>query len=472
MSRLFQVVTNVWGDWHIDLFLNLTLPNLLSPRNLPALASRGRVVYRVFTTPPGRQRIEASDIARRLHALDLDVEYLTPLGTRAPDSSWHVHWFHRAAAEAKAAGAFVLFVAPDSLWTDGSFEQMAKHMLAGRRGVACPYLPVSSDTCVADARERFVDAASGVLTLPSSAVWPFAQRHLHPLHALAIPGGPHARPLYQLHWPVGSEGTISRYAFREFVAFDPSRCPITFLWNADGPEDLDGIYFAHDSDDMFMLSVDSIGQYFRDYIVNHSCHPFDVSRASLLPLNDTKQTRVFVSHNVEIHADRMRTDAWRRQDRRARAAARDIRVGRAAMLLSEMLMTLQCAQSSKLLNVALLDTHLSRRWRDDTPLTVIASTDTAFSEAEQGRLLSLIAPGNERALVEVLRDHLVPGELAPGAVARSLGGTQFRRQTSSGADTINGVNVLKGPIDIEGVHLFIVEGIVSEKLRAAIVSTI
>jgi hypothetical protein len=35
----------------------------------------------------------------------LHVEFLTPLGQKTPDVSWHVHWFHRSAAEAKAAGA-------------------------------------------------------------------------------------------------------------------------------------------------------------------------------------------------------------------------------------------------------------------------------------------------------------------------------------------------------------------------------
>jgi hypothetical protein len=37
MRPLFHVVSNVWGDSHVDLFLDLTLPNVLSPGNLPAL---------------------------------------------------------------------------------------------------------------------------------------------------------------------------------------------------------------------------------------------------------------------------------------------------------------------------------------------------------------------------------------------------------------------------------------------------
>ena len=100
---LFHIITNVWGERHVDLYLDLTLPNVLSPGNLPALARRHDIVYRFFTTPEARAQIERSMLFARL-ADTCTVEFLTPLGQKTPDVSWHVHWFHRSAAEAKAAG--------------------------------------------------------------------------------------------------------------------------------------------------------------------------------------------------------------------------------------------------------------------------------------------------------------------------------------------------------------------------------
>jgi hypothetical protein len=470
MRPLFHVVSNVWGDSHVDLFLDLTLPNVLSPGNLPALVERGRVVYRIFTTPSARGRIETSAIGQQLSSV-VEVEYISPLGERTPDTIWHVHWFHRSAAEAKAAAAMILFVPPDTLWTDGSFKHMVEKLLAGHRGVACPFLLVSSETCVSDARGQFIDPATGILTVPPAAMWPFARRHLHPLQMLAMPGGPHARPAFELHWPVGGEGMISRYAIRELVAFDPGRCPITFLWNAGGPEDAEGVYFATDSDEMLMLSVDPIAKYFQNYIVDHACHPFDVSRSSLHPLNNTRQTRVFVSRSVRLHGHRATTDAWRRPERLATAAARDIRVGRAAMLLHEALTAHRCMQSAHLLSIGLLDTHLSRRWRAEPPLTVIATCDAALARAGLSRPLELTAPGRERELVDILRDHVIPGDLPLGTTKHSLGATSIRRDSSGRETTINGLRVLDGPIEIEGVILFVVDAIVSDRLRRMLSST-
>jgi hypothetical protein len=127
----FHVTTNVWGAHHTELFINLTLPNVLSPRNLPALAQQGDVRYRIFTTPSSKDKIQTSKVGQQLASL-LNVEFLTPLD-RTPESIWHIHWFHRAAAEAKVAGASVIFVPPDTLWTDGAFQHIGEHIAAGKR---------------------------------------------------------------------------------------------------------------------------------------------------------------------------------------------------------------------------------------------------------------------------------------------------------------------------------------------------
>ena len=115
---LFHVITNVWGDRHTGIFLRTTLPNVLSAGNLPALAAAHKVRYRIYTTPADRAQIEASTAGQSLASL-VEVEFVTPRGDRAPDVSYHVHWFHRTAAEAKRDGAIAVFVPPDTLWSEG-----------------------------------------------------------------------------------------------------------------------------------------------------------------------------------------------------------------------------------------------------------------------------------------------------------------------------------------------------------------
>ena len=68
----YDVVTAVWGAAFIDLFLDLCIPNQLSPANLPALPSGSR--YRIFTPPedaPGLAVDPCLDDLRRLLPVDV-----------------------------------------------------------------------------------------------------------------------------------------------------------------------------------------------------------------------------------------------------------------------------------------------------------------------------------------------------------------------------------------------------------------
>lgn len=468
---LFHIITNVWGERHVDLFLDLTLPNVLSPGNLPALARRHDVIYRFFTTPEARAQIERSTLLARL-VDTCTVEFLTPLGQKTPDVSWHVHWFHRSAAEAKAAGAMAVFVPPDTLWTEGAFERIGEVLAAGSKGVACPFVLVVSETLVSDARTRFLDEPTGAIVVPPAQMWSLVHRHMHPLQALAIPGAPHARPAFELHWPVGREGMISRYAVRELAAFDPARCPISFLWNADGPEDLDGIHFVTDSDEMLMLSVDPLTKYFVNYIVDHSCDGFDLARTTRHPLNETRQTRVFATRSVSVHGPGRRSRDWNRTEAKAIAAARDLRVGRAAMLLHEALTANGAGIMAGLMSVALLDTHFARRWRWEPPVSVIVPVDAAFSAVQRASSLALAGAGRARDLVAVLLDHVVIGRLATDAPAATLGGTTVERRVDGKAERINRAAVKAGPIELEQLELYLIDTVLSPRLGAEPASAI
>lgn len=416
-----DVITIVWGDEHAALFLELTLPNLLSAGNLPAIARRHDVTYRIFTTPDTVRQITGASIYARL-AATCRVEFVTPLGARRPEAIWHLHWFHRSSAEAKVKGSTVLFVPPDTMWTDGALRRIARLIEGGKSAVACPFVQVTSETIVPDVRRRLLDRDTGVITYPGRDAWDLVRRHMHPLQIAGMPGAPHARPAFELHWPVGREGMISRYALREVVAFDPRRCPITFFLYADGDENLDAVHFETDGSEMLMLSVDPFHKYLQNYIVDHSCDGLDLARTTRHPLNDTRQTRAFARSSVVIGRREAGSSRWRREETRARVAERQVRVGRAAMLVSGLLRARGAGLMADLLSVGVAETGLVRRWRSEPPLDVIAPVDTAFDATLHAATLGLCGVGRERALEAFLLDHVVPGALEARRPARSLGG--------------------------------------------------
>lgn len=403
----FHIVTNVWGERHVAFFLDVTLRNVLSARNLPAMGAYGRVTYRIFTTLAGQHQISQSPIFKALTAV-CEVEFVTPLGDRTPDVVWHVHWFHRSTAEAKLAGACPVFIPPDTLWTDGSLEFFAQKLAEGYDGVACPFLLVNSDTLVSEL-EAYDDGTA--ITLTGAETSRLGLRHLHPLHMLAMPGAPHARPGFEMHWAADSNVMHSRYAVRELVAFDPNKCPITFLWYAGGGPSDARVYFGDDSDDMLMLSVDPISKYPQNYILGHSMDPIDLSRTTMHPLNDTGHTRAFVREDVRIHGDD--SEANTRQQSKSLAAAIEMEAGRRALQIVRALEQNGATQLAKLVSVAIFETPLLRRWRDDEPLDFVAFTDRLLAQTFGEELLRLVEPGREAKLRAFLMSLRVPkGESA------------------------------------------------------------
>lgn len=425
-AMLFHIITIVWGKQHTDHFLKLTLPNVLSPGNLPALCRAHEVRYRLYTTPPDRARIEIDPTWQKLVRL-LPVEFVMPLGERTPDVSYHVHWFHRSAAEAKRAAAIAVFVPPDTLWSDGTFSRCGEVMAGGARAIAVPFLQVVAETCIPEALERFGQRPEEGLKIPSVAIVDLARRHLHPLTTLATPGSPHARPALEMHWPVPGHGVLSRFAVRELFAVDPRRTAMTFLWYAGGAEDFEGIHFASDSDDMVMLSVDPLAKYLPIYILDHTVEPVDVARSTLHPLNDTHQTRNFARYRVCWHNGTLDQPGWSTTMRQSDSAFRQVVFHRAAMRLWAHLKRIGCIKAAALLAVAAHATGLARRWRQVASLRIYVPTDKAFGHFGDTAYEGLLRNGNEQVLIDFLLAHVSPAaSVTPSAPIMPLAGSPFR----------------------------------------------
>lgn len=457
-AKLFHIVTNVWGERHTELFLRMTLPNVLSAGNLPALAGMHRVRYRIYTTLVDQARIKASESGQRLARL-VPLEFVTPLGERTPDVSFHVHWFHRAAAEAKREGAFAVFVPPDTLWSDGTFRRCGEIMADGFKAIATPFLQVVAETCLPEVVNKFGDESDGSIRIPAAGLYEMGRRHLHPLTALGMPRSPHARPALELYWPVPGEGFVSRFAVRELFAFDPRRCPITFLWYAGGAEDRDGIYFSSGPSDMGMLSVDHLDKYISNYIVGHTITPGDLVRSTLHPWNDTTQTRIFARQRVHWHGERKTPKRWRRAETNSDRAMREVEARRIAQRLWARLREVGCSRAAGVLALALEATALARQWREDTPLTVFVPTDEAFA-AEEQKIATLLALGAELRLTRLLRRHVVAGKVGYArGLFLALDGSPTEIAFDDTAVRIDGRRAVDGPHCIEGITLWVIDGL-------------
>ena len=60
------MVLTVWGEWHMNVFLNYHLRTLLSPNNFPEFSKTFETIFFIFATGPD-QKIISENEARRLN---------------------------------------------------------------------------------------------------------------------------------------------------------------------------------------------------------------------------------------------------------------------------------------------------------------------------------------------------------------------------------------------------------------------
>lgn len=420
-----HLTTCLWGPWHLEIMERSTLPTLLAPGNLPALARRMAVRYRIATTPADRERISAWPIFRRL-AETVEVDFVAEHET--PDIIYHVEWYHQAAAGARADAAFWLLVPPDVAWSDGTLSHVADAIEAGKSAIAMPYLRVVSETCLPEIVR--CGRPGEPLAIPPGELVRLAVRHLHPLSAAVLARGRHSRPSLEALWRVPGEGLVFRHMVRELLTFDPRRIVPTHLWYAGSGCTIDDIRVVTDSDDMFMLSFAPLLKDIPLYIPEHAVAPMDLARQSLHPLNDTPLTSAFARHSVRLHYGAMDEARWRRIERRSDAFFKQAIVMREILRVWAALQGRGCDTARQLMSVALQGTSLARRWPDDGPVTVFVPNDAALARLDPGAVRALIAPEANERLVRAVLGHVVSGTRvavsAEKADLRTLGGGSLR----------------------------------------------
>src|ERR1700757_1408295 len=60
-KQKFQLVTAVWGEWYVDVFLDFNIPSLLAPGNIPRLCARQQGRFLIFTRRSDAKRISDSN---------------------------------------------------------------------------------------------------------------------------------------------------------------------------------------------------------------------------------------------------------------------------------------------------------------------------------------------------------------------------------------------------------------------------
>ncbi len=167
-KRRTRVITTAWGDAYIAELLDLTLPALLAPGNLPVLADAFDVEFVMVTearafgwvqTHPSFRAIERICPARLVACDDLIV-------SRNMYGHSLTHALHRGFEDLGAAMCEwnLLFLNSDFVLADGSYATLVEALRAGDRLIFAPSYCVNSEQVLPALRHR-LDPASGAMSV-------------------------------------------------------------------------------------------------------------------------------------------------------------------------------------------------------------------------------------------------------------------------------------------------------------------
>src|SRR5262249_3087592 len=107
-KRKFQLVTTVWGQWYVDVFLKFNIPSLPAPGNIPKLCARQQGRYVIFTRRSDAKRIAESDAYARLsQRLPVEIEALPDRLFAGNPHVIHLELWNRAAKVAAKRGEWI-----------------------------------------------------------------------------------------------------------------------------------------------------------------------------------------------------------------------------------------------------------------------------------------------------------------------------------------------------------------------------
>ena len=209
----------MWGADYISLFLEVCVPNQLSPRNLATLPPGSR--YRIFTIAQDVPRLSADprlDDIRRVVPVDVVAIDMTEadghsrrVGTIANAHKRMIACHRRAAADAAAAKHGLIFLVPDCVISEGTIETLLALHRRGARAVVSTGMRLALESFVEAQRRESMPAA-----LPPRELVRVAMQHLHPSTIELMSDG-NTDYRTAVYWPVRSATSIDGVLIRTFT---------------------------------------------------------------------------------------------------------------------------------------------------------------------------------------------------------------------------------------------------------------
>lgn len=473
-----KMTTAVWGDWFIGALLDLNLPTLLAPENLPALARRCEITYVIFTRAADFERLDlAPEIAALREFIEVEIRLLADAELADPIATHHRCW-KRITEEAIDENSFVLLLPPDVAWSENALESVARRLDRGERAVFMTYLRAESETFISAMKARR-DPSRIDLALPPTELVEMCVRSLHPLMAAYLRQSDYfPYHMEMMLWAVPQEGFLARIFAREMFLYNPGELKLNQAALSSEPFAPGEASFLSDSDELFAVSLAPLGKDIQWHLAPRQADPVDLAHWWLN--YDSPSNDFLVSHKLRWHFTPVTEKKWRAIElgsdlfvRRCAGAREGMRLWRAARELG-------CFNAALLLATAAHTGASARAMRGRGPAIAFVPTEGAFARQPPGTLEKLLDPANQAQLVRLLRAHHIPdcglsvsdpdplgtclGERSSAQIATGCG-TAMLRRLDRGGYLLDGMRIRPGVIAAGLNKVYAIDG-----LRTAAVS--
>jgi hypothetical protein len=433
----FCIVTAVWGNRFVDLFLRYALPSLLAEGNIPSASRDGDGLYVIVTTKESAAHIRRSDVVQRLRD-HIAVEIIAQDIPAGNPHLLHVAAWKLATRRAARERRHVIFGAADMVWGDGSFTEMLNPL---RRGKSAAFLlghRVTSETTI-PLIDAYRNNESLALSIPRRKLADITVRNLAPLAASYLRDS-RRMPAHieHVYYPIPKEGLTFQSTTTHVWAFDPSRIEVTDMWTPKTVGNRDELEFLSDSDRFIAVSLTPL---FHQVSWFYDTRQFDL-------LFEGAVAAHFFGGHVDymwrvpflLHTGARTSALWRRQERlaliergNAYALATAIRVIRA---LNEH--GLRAAAS--ICAAAISCRRATKRLPLDKPFVLLVPSNEAI---RRERVHDLLRIGREKELWSAILNHVIIGEPpSNGATTfNTVGGRQVLLSSKRGALFVNSIPV-------------------------------
>jgi len=262
-----QCVLPVWGYRFVRQFLEVGLPTLLAPGNVPALAAALPTRFVILSRLEDEDFVRNHPAFRRLcQVCETEIRLIDHLITGSNYSTTITLGYTEAI---RAAGNDMLdtcffFLVSDYIMADGSLASALERIIDGRSGVLVGNFQVVLEDALPWLQEQ-LNRSPDVLAIPPRELLRWAFNHLHPATLANTVNLPlsHNKHTNRLFWRVDGNTLLARFYLMHMLCIRPETTAFTIGASCDYsfiPElcPSDNVEVITDSDDYLVIEMQPV----------------------------------------------------------------------------------------------------------------------------------------------------------------------------------------------------------------------